>query len=70
RRADGWTITLFLEPEVDALVETADSREAGVAAARDLARAFADGDVDYRGAYQVPRADYFDRLDELIGREA
>jgi hypothetical protein len=70
RRADGWTITLFLEPEVDARVETADSREAGVAVARDLARAFADGDVDDRAAYQVPRADYFDRLDELVGREA
>ena len=70
RRDDGWTITLFLEPEVDARVETADSREAGVEVALDLARAFAAGEVDYRGAYQVPREDYFDRLDELVGREA
>jgi hypothetical protein len=63
-------MALFLEPEVDARVETADSREAGVEIALDLARAFAAGEVDYRGAYQVPREDYFDRLDELVGREA
>jgi len=70
RDADGWTITLFLEPEVDARVETAGAREAGVEMALEFARAFVDGDVDYRAAYQVPREDYFDRLDELVGREA
>lgn len=69
-RADGWTITLFLEPEVDARVETADTRETGVDVALDLARAFASGDIDYRAVYQVPRENYFDRLDELVGREA
>jgi hypothetical protein len=69
-RGSGWTITLFLEPEVDARVETADTREAGVDVALDLARAFASGDIDYRAAYQVPRESYFDRLDELVGREA
>jgi len=69
-RGDGWTITLFLEPAVDARVETADTREAGVETALELASAFADGDVDYRAVYQVPREDYFDRLDELLGREA
>jgi len=69
-RTDGWTVTLFLEPEVDARVETADTREAGIDTALDLARAFATGDIDYRAAYQVPREDYFDRLDELVGREA
>ena len=70
RRDDGWTVTLFLEPAVEARVETADTREAGVDRALDLARAFASGEVDYRAAYQVPREDYFDRLDELVGREA
>jgi hypothetical protein len=70
RTDDGWTVTLYLEPEVDARVEAVDTREAGVAVALDLARAFAAGEIDYRAAYQVPRADYFDRLDELVGREA
>ncbi|MFB6196090.1 MAG: DUF5820 family protein [Haloplanus sp.] len=67
---DGWTVTLFLEPEVDARVETCDTREAGVETALDLARAFAAGRIDYRVAYQVPREAYLDRLDELVGREA
>jgi hypothetical protein len=70
RRGDGWTITLYLEPEIDARVETADAREASVEIALDLARAFAAGDIDYRGAYQVPREEYLDRLDDLVGREA
>ncbi|SEA13593.1 hypothetical protein SAMN04488065_2031 [Haloplanus vescus] len=67
---DGWTVTLYLEPEIDVRTETADSRAAGIETAIDFARAFAAGDIDYRGAYQVPRDDYFDRLDELVGREA
>jgi len=33
----------------------------------DLAERFADGEIDYRGAYQVPREGYFDELDELVG---
>jgi len=70
RQDDGWTVTLFLEPDVDARVETADTRDAGVDVAIDLARAFAAGEIDYRDAYQVPREGYFDRLDELVGREA
>ncbi|WP_248896069.1 DUF5820 family protein [Haloplanus halobius] len=70
READGWTITLFLEPEVDARVESCETREKAVETALDLARAFATGDIDYRAAYQVPREAYLDRLDELVGREA
>lgn len=70
RLADGWTITLYLEPEIEVRVETADSRERGVDITLDFARAFAAGEVDYRAAYQVPREDYFARLDELVGREA
>jgi hypothetical protein len=67
---DGWTVTLYLEPEVDARVETAETRDAGIETAIDIASEFARGAVDYRAAYQVPREDYFDRLDELVGREA
>jgi hypothetical protein len=67
---DGWTVTLYLEPEVTAREETADTREAAVETARELARTFTAGAVDYRAAYQVPREDYFDRLDELLGRGA
>jgi hypothetical protein len=70
RLADGWTITLYLEPEIEVRIETADSRQRGVDIALDFARAFAAGEVDYRAAYQVPREDYFARLDELVGREA
>ena len=32
-----------------------------------LRRAIAAGDVDYRAAYQVPREEYFERLDECVG---
>jgi hypothetical protein len=69
RGTDEWTVTLFLEPEVDARVETRKTRGEAVEAATDLAGAFAAGEVDYRAVYQVPREAYCDRLDELVGRE-
>jgi hypothetical protein len=65
-----WSVVLYLEPAVEAEVETRETRTAAVAAAVTLAGAFAAGDVDYRAAYQVPREAYLDRLDELLGREA
>ena len=65
-----WHATLRLEPEVEAASETFDSRAAAVEGATALARRFADGEVDYREAYQVPRETYFAKLDELTGREA
>lgn len=68
RRADEWRVTLFLEPEIDAGVERYDGREAAVEGAVAVARRFADGEIDYRSLYQVPREEYFDRLDELTGR--
>ena len=68
--ADEWHAVLLLEPEIEAAVERRDDREAACAAARDLAARFAGGDVDYRDRYQVPREAYFERLDELTGREA
>lgn len=69
RRDEAWTVTLFLEPEVDARVETRETRAAAVETAIDMAGAFADGEVDHRAVYQVPREAYCDRLDELVGRE-
>lgn len=70
RPGDPWVVTLFLEPEVDHGPDHYDSREAAVEGLVDLAARFADGDVDYRGLYQVPRESYFEKLDELTGREA
>lgn len=69
---DGWWVSLALEPEVRVKDADAsyDSRTAAVEGAVALAERFAAGDVDYRAAYQVPRDDYLDRLDELTGREA
>ncbi|WP_336037944.1 DUF5820 family protein [Halobacterium yunchengense] len=65
----GWFVSLRLEPEVrvrsaDAHFDTRDAAEAG---AVDLAERFAAGEVDYRGAYQLPREDYLDELDDLTG---
>ncbi|WP_135820798.1 DUF5820 family protein [Halostella litorea] len=65
-----WHVTLYLEPDVDDGGERYGSREAALAGARERAAAFAAGEVDYRALYQVPREAYFDRLDELTGREA
>jgi len=62
-----WHVVLFLEPEIEAVSETHESREAGAAATVDVAERFVTGDVDYRGAYQVPREAYFERLDEYVG---
>ena len=63
-----WVVTLFLEPDVSAPAREFDSPEAAVDGALEFAAEFARGDVDYRSLYQVPRPDYFDRLDELTGR--
>ena len=68
-RSDSWYRALFLEPTVR--VREADatfgSREAAVEGALAVAGAFAAGEVDHRGAYQVPRESYLERLDELVG---
>jgi hypothetical protein len=70
QRRDTWHLTLFLEPEIEhPEVPTFDSREAAVEGAVDLAREFADGALDLRGCYQLPREAYLDRLAELTGGE-
>ena len=66
---DTWHVKLFVEPDVEAETERYDSREAAVEGAVDVASRFADGEVDYRSLYQVPREAYLDKLDELTGRE-
>jgi hypothetical protein len=67
RATDTWQVTLFLEPEVEATTAQFDDRPTAVEGAVETARQFADGEVDYRGAYQVPRESYFEELDRLVG---
>ncbi|ELZ16445.1 hypothetical protein C477_15475 [Haloterrigena salina JCM 13891] len=64
---EDWYVTLYLEPDVSADTERFATREAGLERVGELARAFDDGEIDYRGLYQVPRETYFERLDELTG---
>jgi hypothetical protein len=66
---DTWHVVLTLEPEIEAAVESYETREAAIAGANDLARQFASGEIDYRAAYQVPREAYFERLDAVVGNE-
>lgn len=65
---DSWHVTLYLEPEIGVPEETFATEDAAVEGVIELASEFADGEIDYRGLYQVPRDQYFDRLDELTGR--
>jgi len=66
---DPWYVTLFLEPEVKSDADIFETRSEATAGAVDLAVRFARGHVDYRGLYQVPRPDYFAKLDDLTGRD-
>lgn len=70
RPGEDWYVTLYLEPEVERDPERFDSEAAAREGAADLATRFAAGEIAYRELYQVPRPDYFDRLDELTGRDA
>ena len=65
-----WHVTLYLEPDVH-LRETNrfPTRPEAVECTKELARRFADGEIDYRDMYQVPREAYFERLDELTGQD-
>jgi hypothetical protein len=65
-----WFVRLYFEPSVE-LQETMryPDRPTAVDGAYDLASDFANGDVDPRDVYQVPRPEYFDALDELTGTE-
>ena len=67
--AGDWYVTLYLEPDVQ-LQETNryGDREDGVAGTVELARRFADGEIDPDDVYQVPREDYIAKLHELTGQ--
>ncbi|MFC7201987.1 DUF5820 family protein [Haloferax namakaokahaiae] len=69
-RTSTWHAVLYMEPEIEAEVVAFETREAAIDGAAELAQRFSDGEIDYRGLYQVPRPDYFDKLDELTGRES
>jgi len=62
-----WYVRLYLEPEVSGDRSRHRTREPALEAALDLASRFANGELDYRSLYQVPRPAYLDRLDELVG---
>ncbi len=64
-----WTVTFRLEPDVEHSSKRYDSRADAIEAARRVTEGFADGEIDYRSVYQVPREAYFERLDELTGRK-
>jgi len=68
RPDDPWYVTLSLEPEVSRQRERFEDREAAFEAVLSLASSFADGGIEYRSLYQVPREEYLDKLDELTGR--
>jgi hypothetical protein len=69
QRAGGaWYVTLYLEPEVERDADSYDDRKSAVAGAVDLANRFANGEVDYRSLYQVPRKEYLAELDDRTGR--
>lgn len=65
---DAWYVTLYLEPEIDAGQESFDSEEQAHDYIAEVSEQFVAGDIDYRGLYQVPRPDYFEKLDELTGQ--
>ncbi|RRJ29215.1 DUF5820 family protein [Halocatena pleomorpha] len=65
-----WFVTLFLEPEVEYESERFESRAAAIDGAMALCERFADGEIDYRELYQVPRPEYFEALDELTGADS
>lgn len=65
-----WFVTLYLEPDVRLrdLDGRFDTRAAAVSGAREVASAFASGEIDFRDYYQVPREEYLDELESLTGR--
>ncbi|MFC3958759.1 DUF5820 family protein [Halovivax cerinus] len=66
---DDWFVTLYLEPDVYVdEVRRTETRADAEAITFDLLDRFAAGEIAYRDAYQVPRHEYLDRLDELTGR--
>ncbi|GAA0230064.1 DUF5820 family protein [Haladaptatus pallidirubidus] len=69
RTTDSWYFEFYLEPDVS-LPRTPrfSTREEALEAAVELAGEFDRGEIAYRDAYQIPREEYLDELDELTGR--
>lgn len=67
RETNEWHVTLFLEPEIEAETTVFDERPEAVDGAVAAAQRFVAGEVDYRELYQVPREEYFEELDRLLG---
>lgn len=63
---DTYTVRLFLEPEVVSEVQVCDTWEDAMDTALTVADAFATGEFDIRGLYQLPREAYLDHIEELI----
>lgn len=69
---DSWEVSLYLEPAVEVRDAggTYGGRDEALEAMETTARRFADGEIDVRASYQVPRERYLDRLEALTGRDA
>lgn len=67
RVGEKWHVTLYLEPEVEVETTSHPDRESAVSAAIEQCSAFARGEIDYREQYQVPRPEYFETLDDVVG---
>lgn len=65
-----WVVELRLEPEVVVERERSPSREKAIDTATQLSGSFVSGNLPLREAYQLPRDDYLERLDELLGEES
>ena len=64
-----WYVALRLESEVQVkTVGSRHERRAGaIQEAVEIARAFEDGEIDFRESYQVPREEYLNALEEHTG---
>ncbi|ERG95235.1 MAG: hypothetical protein J07HQW2_01685 [Haloquadratum walsbyi J07HQW2] len=65
-QTDSWHVILTLEPEVEAITESHETRQAALSGAYNIAEQFVQGAINYRDSYQVPREDYFQTLDTVI----
>ncbi len=66
RQTDTWHVILTLEPEIEAITDSYETRQTALTGAHDIAERFAQGRINYRDPYQVPRPDYFQMLDTVI----
>jgi hypothetical protein len=68
---DDWRVVLRLEPDVQIEERRGlADRDAAIAEATTLARAFAAGECDLEAAYHRPRDDYLARIADLVGGQA